>query len=164
MAYLGYKRKAYMNYMKEQERIKMWKAEQARKRLKLRRWRNLSTTLILQLVIVALIVVFYGVFAMGIMAEEKGSKVGVGNFVMAVSYTESYDDLVYVSNFVNCDHAMNYYNANCASQGAMIMLCQLEDYLYMPIGHNSDSSFDFEPTDKQSCGFVGIEKPKFTED
>ena len=29
--------------MKEQERIKMWKAEQARKRLKLRRWRNLST-------------------------------------------------------------------------------------------------------------------------
>ena len=164
MAYLGYKRKAYMNYMKEQERIKMWKAEQARKRLKLRRWRNLSTTLILQLVIVALIVVFYGVFAMGIMAEEKGSKVGVGNFVMAVSYTESYDDLVYVSNFVNCDHAMNYYNANCASQGAMIMLCQLEDYLYMPIGHNSDSSFDFEPTDKQSCGFVGVQKPKFTED
>ena len=40
MAYLGYKRKAYMNYMKEQERIKMWKAEQARKRLKLRRWRK----------------------------------------------------------------------------------------------------------------------------
>ena len=164
MAYLGYKRKAYMNYMKEQERIKMWKAEQARKRLKLRRWRNLSTTLILQLVIVALIVVFYGVFAMGIMAEEKGSKVGVGNFVMAVSYTESYDDLVYVSNFVNCDHAMNYYNQNCASQGAMIMLCQQEDYLYMPIGHNSDSSFDFEPTDKQSCGFVGVQKPKFIEE
>jgi hypothetical protein len=164
MAYLGYKRKAYMNYMKEQERIKMWKAEQARKRLKLRRWRNLSTAFILQLVVVALIIVFYGVFAMGIMAEEKGSKVGVGNFVMAVSYTESYDDLVYVSNFVNCDHAMNYYNANCASQGAMIMLCQLEDYLYMPIGHNSDSSFDFEPTDKQSCGFVGVQKPKFTED
>ena len=27
----------------------------------------------------------------------------------------------------------------------------------MPIGHNSDSSFDFEPTDKQSCGFVGLE-------
>ena len=108
--------------MKEQERIKMWKAEQARKRLKLRRWRNLSTTFILQLVVVALIIVFYGVFAMGITAEEKGSKVGVGNFVMAVSYTDSYDDLVYVSNFVNCDHAMNYYNQNCTD--AKIMMCQ----------------------------------------
>ena len=162
MAYLGYKRKAYMNYMKEQERIKMWKAEQARKRLKLRRWRNLSTTFILQLVVVALIIVFYGVFAMGITAEEKGSKVGVGNFVMAVSYTDSYDDLVYVSNFVNCDHAMKYYNDNCTD--AKIMMCQLEQYLYMPIGHNSDSSFDFEPTDRQSCGFVGVQKPKFTED
>ena len=162
MAYLGYKNIAFRKHMKEQERIKMWKAEQARKRLKFRRWRNLSTTLILQLVIVALIVVFYGVFAMGIMAEEKGSKVGVGNFVMAVSYTDSYDDLVYVSNFVDCDHAMNYYNNNCTD--AKIMMCQLEKYLYMPIGHNSDSSFDFEPTDKQSCGFVGVQKPKFTED
>ena len=151
-----------MNYMKEQERIKMWKAEQARKRLKLRRWRNLSTTFMLQLVIVLLIIVFYGVFAMGIMAEEKGSKVGVGNFVMAVSYTDSYDDLVYVSNFVNCDHAMNYYNQNCTD--AKIMMCQLEDKLYMPIGHNSDSSFDFEPTDRQSCGFVGVQKPKFIEE
>ena len=162
MAYLGYKRKAYMNYMKEQERIKMWKAEQARKRLKLRRWRSLSTAFILQLVVVALIIVFYGVFAMGIMAEEKGSKVGVGNFVMAVSYTDSYDDLVYVSHFVNCDHAMAYYNANCSD--AYIMMCQNEAYLYMPIGFNSDSSFDFEPTDKQSCGFVGVQKPKFTEE
>ena len=162
MAYLGYKNIAFRKHMKEQERIKMWKVEQARKRLKIRRWRNLSTTLILQLVIVALIVVFYGVFAMGIMAEEKGSKVGVGNFVMAVSYTDSYDDLVYVSNFVDCDHAMNYYNNNCTD--AKIMMCQLEKYLYMPIGHNSDSSFDFEPTDRQSCGFVGVQKPKFTED
>jgi len=125
---------------------------------------HVSTTTILQLCIVALLIVFYGVFAMGVLAQDKGSKVGVGNFVMAVSYTESYDDLVYVANFVNCDMAMDYYNNNCASQGAMIMLCQLEDKLYMPIGHNSDSSFDFEPTDKQSCGFVGVQKPKFTED
>jgi len=162
MSYLGYKNIAFRKHMKEQERIKMWKVEQARKRLKLRRWRNLSTTFMLQLVIVLLIIVFYGVFAMGIMANEKGSKVGVGNFVMAVSYTESYDDLVYVSNFVNCDMAMDYYNQNCTD--AKIMMCQLEKYLYMPIGHNSDSSFDFEPTDKQSCGFVGVQKPKFTED
>ena len=163
MAYLGYKRKALIDYQKEQERIKLWKEEQKAKRKKFREWRNITTTSILQLVVVALIIVFYGVFASALIANEKGSKVGVGNFVMAVSYTESYDDLVYVSNFVNCDHALDYYNMNCATQGAKIMMCQLEEYLYMPIGHNSDSSFDFEPTDKQSCGFVGVQKPKFTE-
>ena len=91
-------------------------------------------------------------------AKAEGSKVGVGNFVMAVSYTESYDDLQYVANFVNCDMALDYYNLNCGK--AKIMMCQLEEYLYMPIGHNSDSSFDFEPTDTQSCGFVGVQKPK----
>ena len=123
---------------------------------------NIATTTILQLVIVLLLIVFYGVFALGVLAEEKGSKVGVGKFVMAVSYTDSYDDLVYVSNFVNCDHAMKYYNDNCTD--AKIMMCQQEEYLYMPIGHNSDSSFDFEPTDKQSCGFVGVQKPTFIEE
>jgi len=162
MSYLGYKNIAFRKHMKEQERIRLWKEEQKAKRKKFREWRNITTTSILQLVLVALIIVFYGVFAMGIMANEKGSKVGVGNFVMAVSYTDSYDDLVYVSNFVTCDMAMDYYNQNCTD--AKIMMCQLEKYLYMPIGHNSDSSFDFEPTDKQSCGFVGVQKPKFTED
>jgi len=132
-----------------------------RQKRKVKELCHVSTTTILQLVIVALMIVFYGVFAMGILAQEKGSKVGVGNFVMAVSYTESYDDLQYVANFVDCDMAMDYYNANCTN--AMIMMCQLEKFLYMPIGHNSDSSFDFAPTDKQSCGFVGVQKPKFTE-
>ena len=80
---------------------------------KIKEWCYVSTATILQLVIVALMIVFYGVFAMGVLAQDKGSKVGVGNFVMAVSYTDSYDDLVYVSNFVNCDHALNYYNQNC---------------------------------------------------
>jgi ABC-type microcin C transport system permease subunit YejE len=154
-----------MNYKREQERIKIWKikqkAEKARRLKRFRQWKTLSTTFILQLVVVALIIAFYGVFASALIADEKGSKVGVGGFVMAVSYTDSYDDLVYVSNFVNCDHAMKYYNDNCTD--AKIMMCQQEEYLYMPIGHNSDSSFDFEPTDKQSCGFVGVQKPKFTE-
>ena len=163
MAYLGYKNKIFMDYKREQERIKIWKikykAEQARKRKRLRQLKTLSNTLIIQLVVVALIIALYGVFASALIANEKGSKVGVGNFVMAVSYTDSYDDLVYVSNFVNCDHAMKYYNDNCTD--AKIMLCQQEAYLYMPIGHNSDSSFDFAPTDKQSCGFVGVQKPKF---
>ena len=162
MDYLGYKNKTFMAYKREQERVKMWKAEQARKRKKFREWKNITTTSILQLVVVALIIVFYGVFASAIIADEKGSKVGVGGFVMAVSYTDSYDDLVYVSNFVNCDHAMKYYNDNCTD--AKIMMCQQEEYLYMPIGHNSDSSFDFEPTDKQSCGFVGVQKPTFIEE
>jgi hypothetical protein len=160
MSYLGYKNKAFMDYKREQERVKMWKAEQARKRKKSREWKNITNTTILQLVVVALIIVFYGVFASALIANEKGSKVGVGGFVMAVSYTDSYDDLVYVSNFVNCDHAMKYYNDNCTD--AKIMLCQQEEYLYMPIGHNSDASFDFEPTDKQSCGFVGVDTFKST--
>ena len=163
MAYLGYKNKTFMAYKREQERIKLWKikqkAEKARKLKRFRQWKTLSDTFIMQLVVVALIIVFYGVFASAIIAEEKGSKVGVGGFVMAVSYTDSYDDLVYVSNFVNCDHAMKYYNDNCTD--AKIMLCQQEEYLYMPIGHNSDAPFDFEPTDKQSCGFVGVDT-KFT--
>ena len=95
---------------------------------------------------------------------QAGSKVGVGNFVMAVSYTESYNDLQYVANFVNCDMALDYYEMNCATQGAMIMMCKLEEYLYMPIDHVSDSSFDFEPTDRQSCGFVGVQQPKLYKD
>ena len=162
MSYLGYKNIAYRKHMREQERIRKWKEEQKAKKRKWREWKNITTTSIIQFVVVALIIVFYGVFASALIANDKGSKVGVGNFVMAVSYTDSYDDLVYVANFVNCDHAMKYYNDNCTD--AKIMLCQQQDYLYMPIGHESDSSFDFAPTDKQSCGFVGLEKPKFTED
>ena len=90
-----------------------------------------------------------------IVRTAKADKVGVGNFVMAVSYTESYDDLQYVANFVNCDMALDYYNLNCTD--AKIMMCQLEEYLYIPIGHKSDTPFDFTPTDKQSCGFVGVD-------
>jgi capsule polysaccharide export protein KpsE/RkpR len=160
MSYLGYKNKAFREYKKEQERVKIWKIKQKAERKKRRELRNITNTTILQLVVVALIIVFYGVFASALIANEKGSKVGVGGFVMAVSYTDSYDDLVYVSNFVNCDHAMKYYNDNCTD--AKIMLCQQEEYLYMPVGHNSDSSFDFEPTDKQSCGFVGVDTFKST--
>ena len=110
MSYLGYKNIAYRKHMREQERIRKWKEEQKAKKRKWREWKNITTTSIIQFVVVALIIVFYGVFASALIASDKGSKVGVGNFVMAVSYTDSYDDLVYVSNFVNCDHALNYYN------------------------------------------------------
>jgi hypothetical protein len=164
MAYLGYKNKAFMEYKREQERVKIWKikqkAEQARRRKMLRKWKNLSTTFILQLVVVALIIVFYGVFAMAVITDVKADtvKVGDGAFVMAVSYTESYDDLQYVANFPNCDLALDYYNQNCTS--ANIMLCQQEDKLYMPLDHdtsNEFSSFDFEVNDSQSCGYVGVQ-------
>ena len=161
MAYLGYKSKAFMNYQREQERVKIWKikqkAEQARKRKRIRDWCTLTSTVILQLVVVALIIAFYGVFASALITDVKADtvKVGDGAFVMAVSYTESYDDLQYVANFPNCDLALDYYNQNCTS--ANIMMCQLEDKLYMPINHNPEntfSSFDFEVDDSQSCGFV----------
>jgi len=126
--------------------------------------RNLLTTTIGHLIIIVILIGLYALIGSLFTKAEAGNKVGVGDFVMAVSYTESYNDLQYVANFVNCDMAMKYYNENCATQGAMIMMCQLEQYLYMPIDHNSDSSFDFEPTDRQSCGFVGVQKPKFTKD
>jgi len=87
--------------------------------------------------------------------EADTIKIGEGPFVMAVSYTESYDDLQYVANFPNCDLALDYYNMNCTN--AFIMMCQLEDKLYMPISHetrNTFSTFDFEVNVQQSCGFV----------
>ena len=157
MSYLGYKNKAFKDYKREQEAVKIWKIEQKAKRKKLNGWRRLSTTFILQLIVVALIIVFYGVFASLLITDAKADtvKVGDGVFVMAVSYTESYDDLQYVANFPDCDLALDYYNQNCTT--ANIMMCQLEDKLYMPMNHdtrNTFSSFDFEVNDSQSCGFV----------
>ena len=120
---------------------------------KIKEFCHVSTIAILQLVIVALLIVFYGVFAMAVLADTK--KIGDGAFVMAVSYTDSYDDLQYIANFSDCDKALDYYNTKCTD--AKIMMCQLEDKLYMPMNHNSVnefSSFDFEVNDSQSCGFV----------
>ena len=161
MAYLGYKNKAFREYKKEQERIRLWKEKEKEKKRQRRLHKNVFRSTVACIGVAVMLIALYSVVLLTSVKAE-GSKVGVGNFVMAVSYTDSYDDLVYVSNFVDCDHAMNYYNQNCTD--AKIMMCQLEDKLYMPIGHNSDSSFDFEPTDKQSCGFVGVQKPKFIEE
>ena len=120
--------------------------------------RNFFISLFLQTLIALGLIALYVLFALSC-AKADTAKVGVGNFVMAVSYTESYDDLQYVANFVTCEQAQAYYDSNCI--GAYIMMCQLEEYLYMPIGHKSDSSFNFEPTEGRSCGFVGVD-PKFT--
>ena len=119
---------------------------------------NFFISLFLQTLIALGLIALYVLFALSC-AKADTAKVGVGNFVMAVSYTESYDDLQYVANFISCEQAQAYYDSNCI--GAYIMMCQLEEYLYMPIGHKSDSSFDFEPTEGRSCGFVGVD-PKFT--
>ena len=167
MAYLGYKNKAFMEYKREQERVKIWKIKQKAERKRRRELRNITNTTILQLVVVALIIVFYGVFASFIMTDAKADtiKVGDGPFVLAVSYTDSYKDLTYVSNFTSCPLAIDFYNQNCATKGAMIAMCQLEDKLYMPLNHNPEnefSTFDFEVSDVQSCGFVGVDTFKST--
>ena len=117
----------------------------------------LTNAVIMNLVIASLCVAFYVVVAILLITDAKADtvKVGDGAFVMAVSYTESYDDLQYVANFPDCDLALDYYNQNCTT--ASIMMCQLEDKLYMPMNHdtrNTFSSFDFEVNDSQSCGFV----------
>lgn len=124
--------------------------------------RNLLTTTIGHLIIIVILIGLYALLGSLFTKAEANNKIGVGDFVMAVSYTDSYDDLQYVAHFVNCNMALDYFNKNC--DGASIMMCQLEQYLYMPLNQVSDSSFDFEPTDRQSCGFVGVQKPKFTKD
>ena len=157
MSYLGYKNKAFMNYKKEQERVKIWKIKQKAKRKRFREWCNVTTTTIIQLVVVALIIVFYGVFASALITDAKADtiKVGDGPFVLAVSYTDSYKDLQYIANYPDCDTAMIHFHAKCSK--AKIAMCQAQDRMYMPVNHQSEntfSTFDFEVNDSQSCGFV----------
>ena len=145
MAYIS-KAKINREYKQEQEAVELWKQEQKAKRKRIRDWCTLTSTAILQLVIVALIIAFYGVFALFVMSDVKADtvKVGDGAFVMAVSYTESYDDLQYVANFPDCEIALTYFHANCNK--APIAMCQAEDRMYMPVNHNSVntfSTFDF---------------------
>ena len=128
--------------------------------------RNLITTAIGHVIIVIVLIGLYLVVTDLITkAEADTVKIGEGPFVMAVSYTDSYDDLQYVANFPSCIKAEAYFHANCAT--ASIMMCQLETHMYMPLNHDSNyefSSFDFEIDTKQSCGFVGVQQPKFTKD
>ena len=159
MAYIS-KAKINREYKQEQEAVQAWKQEQKAKRKRVRDWCTLTSTAILQLVIVSLIIAFYSVFALFVMSDAKADtiKVGDGPFVLAVSYTESYDDLQYVANFPDCEIALTYFHANCNK--APIAMCQAEDRMYMPVNHqaeNTFSSFDFEVDDSQSCGFVGVD-------
>ena len=106
-----------------------------------------------KLTLAIVILIFAWLFIERVQADTI--KIGEGPFVMAVSYTDSYDNLQYIANFANCDMALDYYKLNCGK--AKIMMCQAEDRMYMPVNHNSNntfSSFDFEIDTKQSCGFV----------
>ena len=164
MSYLGYKNKAFMNYQREQERIKIWKIKQKAERKRRREWNNLYKATLAHVVIAIMLIALYSlVFVSSTKADTI--KVGDGPFVLAVSYSDSYKDLTYVSNFTSCPLAIDFYNQNCATKGAMIAMCQLEDKLYMPLNHNPEnefSTFDFEVSDVQSCGFVGVDTFKST--
>ena len=159
MSYLGYKNIAYRKHMRERRE----EVEKERKR-NAKRMKQLYKATLAHVVIAVMLIALYSLVYVT-SAKADTIKVGDGAFVMAVSYTQSYDDLQYVANFPNCDKALDYYNMNCTN--AYIMMCQLEDKLYMPISHktrNTFSSFDFEIDTAQSCGFVGVQKPKFIEE
>jgi hypothetical protein len=154
MSYLGYKNKAFLDYQREKERIKIWKIKQKAERKRRREWKNLYKATLAHVVIAILLIALYSLVYVT-SAKADTIKVGDGPFVLAVSYTDSYKDLQYVANFSDCDTAMVYFHDKCNK--APIAMCQLEDKLYMPINHNPDntfSTFDFEVDDSQSCGFV----------
>ena len=145
-------KKGLRYYNREKIRINQLKAKKRDRRRRIREWCHVSTIAILQLVVVALLIVFYGVFAMGVMAEDK--KFGDGPFVMAISYTD-YNHLQYVGNFTTCKDAERFYYATCTD--ASVMMCQREDAMHMKINNdvkNTSSTFDFKVGDSQSCGFV----------
>ena len=151
MAYLGYKQKALRKHKNHMAYVKKWKAEHQRKKLELKRKRDcLKATVVMTMVAILMVLAYIGV---GI-SLVKSQPIGVGNFVMAVSYTDSYKDLQYVANFPNCDMAQNYYNQNCID--AKIMLCQLEQYIQLPDSYTED--FTYASKDKHSCGFVGVQQ------
>ena len=129
----------------------MWKEDYKLKQLKLKRKKNCFIATSVMTFIAALLVLAY--IGVGL-SLVKAQPIGVGNFVMAVSYTDSYKDLQYVANFPNCDMALNYYNQNCID--AKIMLCQLEQYIQLPDSYTED--FTYASKDKHSCGFVGVQQ------
>jgi len=151
MAYLGYKQKAFREHMKHQEKIRLWKEKEKEKKRQRRLHKNLFKSTVACIGVAIMIIALYAlVFVTGVKAQP----IGVGNFVMAVSYTDSYKDLQYVANFPNCTMAQNYYNQNCID--ANIMICQLEEYLQLPESYSQE--FTYASTDKQSCGFVGVQQ------
>ena len=82
-----------------------------------------------KLTLAVVILIFAWLFIERVQADTI--KIGEGPFVLAVSYTDSYDDLEYVANFMSCAEAEEFYYSD-----------------------NSFSSFDFEVSAQQSCGFV----------
>ena len=153
MSYLGYKNSVFRKHMRERRE----EVEKERKR-NAKRMKQLYKATLAHVVIAVMLIALYSLVYIT-SAKADTIKVGEGPFVMAVSYTQSYDDLEYVANFMNCDDAEKYFYKNCTS--APIMMCQLENALHMPMNHetrNTFSKFDFEVDDSQSCGFVKTQK------
>ena len=59
MAYLGYKNKAFMNYQREQERVKIWKIKQKAERKRLREWKNIYKATLAHVVIAIMLIALY---------------------------------------------------------------------------------------------------------
>ena len=60
MAYLGYKNKAFMEYKREQERVKQWKeAEKVRKRKAKQTKKLLKTVAAHVFIVIVLITIYY---------------------------------------------------------------------------------------------------------
>ena len=89
--------------------------------------------------------------------------IGEGVFILAVSLSGSYDDLKYVSNFNDCSEAQLHYVEHCSEYKASV--CLLEKYANIPRDHATVNAFDFDITEPQTCGFVGVDtRKKFLED
>ena len=140
--------------MRAKRKEEQLKTERRERRRIFREWKGLFVTTVNFIVIAIMLIALYSLVYFT-SAKADTIKVGDGPFVLAVSYTQSYDDLQYVANFNDCDTAMTYFHSKCSE--APIAMCQLEAKMYMPINHNSEntfSTFDFEVDDSQSCGFV----------
>ena len=78
-----------------------------------------------------------------------------GLFILTVSLSGNYNDMEYVGNFIDCPTAMMYYDEHCSKYKAAS--CLLKKYSLLPSNHIDANTFDFEITERQSCGFVGVD-------
>lgn len=76
-------------------------------------------------------------------------------FVLMVSLSGNYKDERIAGHFLNCEQAMYYYSQVCNDHKAA--RCILKEH----IDKVSLETFDFDIKERQSCGFVGVQKEKF---
>ncbi len=89
--------------------------------------------------------------------------IGEGLFIFAVSLSGDYTDMKYIANFPNCIIAMQYFKEHCSEYKAAS--CTPKEYTMLPPNHATVNAFDFDITEPQSCGFVGVDtREQFTND